>query len=455
MTPARATRGPPRGLDLLVRGGTVVTMDARRRVIEGDVLVRDGRIVAVGRVPDGPGARVIEARGAAVIPGLVQAHVHLCQALFRGAADELPLMEWLRTRIWPYEAAHDERSLRASARLGLGEMLKGGTTTILDMGTVGHHDAVFEAIAESGMRAISGKAMMDRGARVPRGLRETAKESLAASELLATRWHGAEAGRIGYALCPRFILSCSEALFRGVAELAKDKKLLVHSHASEHRGERDEVRRALGKDDVDVLARWGIAGEHVVLAHGVQLTASQMKRMAKQKTRVVHCPSANLKLASGVADVVAMREAGVVVGLGADGAPCNNRMDAFTEMRTAALLAKTKRDDAAALSAMDVLAMATIDGARVLGLDRTTGSLEVGKRADLAVVRIDGLHAIPGGDAVSRLVYAATASDVTDVVVNGRHVVEARELRTMDEDAIRADALRELPKLLSRAARRG
>jgi cytosine/adenosine deaminase-related metal-dependent hydrolase len=450
---------PPSGrlaidIDLVVRGGTVVTMDRKRRVVRGDVVVRGDRIVAIetgGKTHPRP-ARVIHAEGCAVVPGFVQAHVHLCQALFRGMADELPLMEWLRRRIWPLEAAHDERSLRASARLGLAEMMRAGTTTILDIGTVRHHDAVFEAMAESGIRGISGKAMMDRGQGVPKALRETTRESLRESERLCDRWKGAAGGRLGYAFGPRFILSCSEELLRETAELAKSKGALVHSHASEHRGEKDEVRKQLGKDDVDALAAWGIAGENVVLAHGVQLGASQMKRMAARGTRVAHCPSANLKLASGIADVVAMREAGIVVGLGADGAPCNNRMDPLTELRQAALLAKVRQGDASALSAADALAMLTIDGARALGIDRDVGSIEAGKKADLAVVRLDGVHEEPGGDAISRIVYAATAADVTNVVIDGRPVVGRGGLLTMDETAVVEDARREAGRVTKRAA---
>lgn len=435
---------------ILIRGGDVVTMDARRRVIEGgEVLVVDGRVAAVGARLDPPGlTHLIDASGCAVMPGLVQAHVHLCQALFRGMADELPLMRWLRERIWPLEGAHDERSMRASARLGLAELLLGGTTTILDMGSVRHQDEVFAAMRESGVRGLSGKAMMDAGRGVPKGLRETRKASVSESLALAERWTG---GRLGYAFAPRFILSCSEGLLREVAELALERGLRVHSHVAEHAGERDEVRAQLGMDDVDALASYGIAGAHVVLAHGVQLTRAQMKRMAKAGTRVVHCPSANMKLASGIADVVAMREAGVVVALGADGAPCNNRLDGWTELRQAALLAKVRREDAAALSAMDALAMATIDGARALGLDAEVGSLEVGKRADLIVVGLDGAHQLPGGDAASRLVYAATASDVRHVIVDGRWVVKDRALTSLDLDEVRASAKREAEKVASRA----
>lgn len=454
-------------VDVVVRGGTVITMDPARRVLRGDLVIRGDRIVAIEprrrtARPPRRAARVIDAGGCVVVPGFVQAHVHLCQALFRGMADDLPLMEWLRRRIWPLEAAHDERSLRASARLGLAEMMRAGTTSILDIGTVHHQDVVFEAMAESGIRGFSGKAMMDRGQGVPKGLRETTRESLRESERLCERWHGAEGGRLGYAFGPRFILSCSETLLRETAELARERGARVHSHASEHKGERDEVRRQLGKDDVDVLASWGVAGPDVILAHGVQLGRAQMKRMAERGTRIAHCPSANLKLASGIADVVAMREAGLVVGLGADGAPCNNRMDPFTELRQAALLAKVRREDAAALAPVDALAMLTIDGARALGIDAEVGSIEVGKKADLAVVRLDGLHSEPlpggealdpgpGGDPIARLVYSATPADVSDVLIDGRIVVSRGALATLDEGAVRDDARREALRIRRRA----
>ena len=440
-------------LDLVVTGGTLVTMDGARRVIDGDVLVKEGAIVAIGRLPRGTRARVVDARGCAVVPGFVQAHVHLCQALFRGMADELPLMRWLRERIWPLEAAHDDASLGASARLGLLEMMRAGTTTVLDMGTVRGQDAIFEAMRASGIRGLSGKAMMDAGAGLPKGLRESRHDSLRESEALHARW--SRAGRLGYAFAPRFILSCSEKLLRGVAELAAGKSALVHSHASEHRAERDEVQKRFGKADVDVLAGWGIAGPRTVLAHGVQLGRGERNRAGRAGTRFLHCPSANLKFASGIADVVAMREAGIVVGLGADGAPCNNRMDPFTELRQAALLAKVARQDAAALSPMDALAMLTIDGARVLGLEAEIGSIEVGKRADLAVVRIDGLHAEPWGEPVSRLVYSATAADVTDVLVDGLPVVSRGELRALDEGAVREEARRQAALAHRRARLRG
>jgi 5-methylthioadenosine/S-adenosylhomocysteine deaminase len=442
-------------MDLLIRGGTLVTCDARDRVAEGDLLIRGGRIVALG--PDAARAgtrpiRVLEARGCAVMPGLVQGHVHLCQVLFRGMADDLPLLDWLRRRIWPLEAAHDAASLRASAELGLVELLRGGTTTILDMGTVHEHDAVFDAIDRAGIRALSGKAMMDAGDGVPRRLRESTRASLRESDRLAADWHGAAGGRLRYAYAPRFVLSCTEKLFRETA--ARVRALpgaLVHTHAAEHPGERAAVRRALGRDDVDALAAWGVTGPRAVLAHGVQLTATQRKALGAAQTRVIHCPSANLKLGSGIAHVEAMRRAGIVVGLGADGAPCNNNLDAWVELRHATLLAKVRAGATTALPATQALRLATIEGARALGLDAEVGSLEVGKRADVAVVELDGPHCEPGGGPVARLVYAAQARDVRHVVVDGRVVVRDRELTTLDAGAVVPRAREQARRVAARA----
>jgi len=445
-------------MDLLLRGGTLVTCDASHRVMQGDLWVSGGRIQAMG-APDAvaeamrdlPRAvRVLDARGAAVMPGLVQTHVHLCQVLFRGMADDLPLLEWLKRRIWPLEAAHDPDSLRASADLGIAELLLGGTTTILDMGTVRHHDAVFEALRDGGLRAVSGKTMMDDGDDVPEGLRETTDASLRESDDLAARWHGAEGGRLRYGFAPRFILSCTERLFRETAKLARARGALLHTHASEHPREREAVRARFGRDDVDALADWGLTGEDVMLAHGVQLSPAQRKALGRAGTRVTHCPSANLKLGSGVAKVARMQRAGIVVGLGADGAPCNNNLDAWVEMRHAALLAK-RNDDTTALPAPTVLRMATLDGARALGLGAEIGSLEVGKRADVVVVDLDGPHQEPGGGPIARLVYATQSRDVRHVVVDGRVRVCDRQLVGVDREALLARARREAARVAGRA----
>jgi cytosine/adenosine deaminase-related metal-dependent hydrolase len=404
---------------------------------------------------DGRPARVLDARGCAVIPGLVQAHVHLCQTLMRGQADDLPLLAWLRQRIWPLEAAHDEASAAASAELGLAEAMLGGTTTLLDMGTVRAHDAILDACVRSGIRALSGKAMMDRGDGVPRGLRETTRASLDESERLARAWRGAADGRIGYAWAPRFVLSCSEKLVRGAVERARDHGEIVHTHTAEQEEERAAVRAALGEDDVAVLRRWGVSGPRAVLAHGVHLRREEVRAIGRDGTRVVHCPSANLKLGSGIAPIADLDRAGVALALGADGAPCNNNLDAWVELRHAALLAKV-RWGPSALPARRALRLATIDGARALGLESLVGSIEPGKRADLVVVRLDGLHAEPGGpqaDVFSQLVYACSSRDVVHVAVDGRLVVKDREHRHLDVERVRARAREASAALVARAAK--
>lgn len=365
-------------------------------------------------------------------------------------ADDLPLLDWLRTRIWPLEAAHDERTLAASAELGLAEAMLAGTTTVLDMGTVHGHDAIMDACVRAGIRALSGKAMMDRGAGAPAGLRESTRHSLEESERLSRSWRGAGAGRIGYAWAPRFLLSCSEALVRGAVERARERAEPVHTHAAEHRAEREAVRALFGQDDVEVLRRWGVAGPRAVLAHGVQLRLSEARALAREGTHIVHCPSANLKLGSGIARVADLDRLGVSLALGADGAPCNNNLDPWTEMRHAALLAKV-RTGPRALSAKRALRLATIDGARALGLDSAIGSIEPGKRADIVVVRIDGAHVEPGGDVYSRLVYACGARDVVHVMVDGEILVKNGEHQRFDVESVKAGARAQARRLLARA----
>jgi cytosine/adenosine deaminase-related metal-dependent hydrolase len=439
-------------LDTFIRGGTVVTSDPEGRVLSADVLMRGSRIAAVA--PRGTGSylaphpvRVIDASGCAVIPGFVQAHVHLCQTLFRGMADDLPLLEWLTRRIWPLEAAHDEASLRASADLGLAELIRAGTTTILDMGTVHHHDAVMTACLESGIRAVSGKAMMDVGDGVPPKLLESTRGSLYESERLCSEWTGQGQGRIGYAFAPRFVLSCSEELVRGAEQRAHAMGALLHTHAAEHPGERKVVRERLGDDDIAILRSWGVSGPRAILAHGVQLTDEEARLLAVEGTRIVHCPSANLKLGSGIARVADLDAMGVALALGADGAPCNNNMDPWTELRHAALLSKV-RSGTTSLPAARAFRLATIDGARALGLGDVTGSIEVGKRADLVVVRLGDVHAEPGGDVVSKLVYACGARDVTHVYVDGEELVREGELVRVDASRVAARA-RELARPLA------
>ncbi len=462
MLPSRQLRRKPRklsaALGTLIKGGRLVTCSPEDDTLEGDLLVEDGIITAIGKIPAraleaakrrGP-VRLLDARGCAVTPGLIQAHVHLCQVLFRGRADDLPLLEWLKQRIWPFEAAHDERSLAASAELGLLEMMLAGTTTILDMGTVHHYDAVFDACARAGIRCFGGKTMMDAGEGVPKGLRETTKGSLREADRLREAWTGKAGGRLGYAYAPRFILSCTEALYRATAERSQATGALLHSHVAEHPDERTAVRAALGDDDLAILRKWGFSGSRTLLAHGVQIRDDEADVLAKDGTCIVHCPSANLKLGSGIARVHELDARGVRLALGADGAPCNNNLDPWMELRHAALLAKV-RTSTTALPARRAFRLATIDGARALGLGDEIGSLELGKRADVVVTRIDGPHVEPGGDVFSRLVYACTARDVEHVLIDGELVVRHGEHLRLDREEVLERARGQAKKLAARA----
>jgi 5-methylthioadenosine/S-adenosylhomocysteine deaminase len=391
---------------------------------EGDVLVEGGRITAVGRslVPPA-GSRIIDAAGDYLLPGFVQTHIHLCQTLFRGYADDRALLEWLRTRIWPMEAAHTPSSLKASAALAADELLRGGTTTVLTMETVHDTDAVFEALAPLGIRAVVGKCMMDADAEVPRRLLEQTQASIDESVALARRWHGQADGRLRAAFAPRFAVSCSRELLEAVAVLSREHGLLVHSHASENRSEIELVRARTGLGNIRYLADVGLADRHVCLAHCVWLDAEEQRLIAERRVQVLHCPGSNLKLGSGIAPIAELRRLGVGVSLGADGAACNNSLDMFQEMRLAATL-QAVRAGPGALPAREVVSMATRGGAAALGLEAEIGTIEAGKRADLILIRRSQPHQVPDPDPYGTLVYATRATDVRTVLVAGEILID-------------------------------
>lgn len=430
----------------------MVTLDPARRILDADVRVADGRIAGV--TPRGRGARRrpagadrhIDCTGFVIIPGLVQAHIHLCQSLFRGLADDLALEDWLARRIWPLEAAHTRDSIYWSAMLGAAELLLGGTTAILDMETVRHTGAAFEALEDIGLRATAGKCLMDAADAYP-GLRESTDRALTEAADLCDRWHGAAGGRLRYCYAPRFAPSCTGPLLRAVSDLAARAGAVIHTHAAETPAELELVQRATGQDELAYLDSVGISGPRAALAHCVWVDGAGIGRLARQQTNVVHCPSSNLKLGSGIAPIPEMLRAGCRVAIGADGAPCNNRLDGFAEMRLAALIQKP-RCGPEALPASQALELVTLGGARALGLDAEIGSVEVGKRADLVVLDLSGPHTQPEeADLVSRLVYSARAADVRHVLVDGRLVVQGGVLKTARLEEIRVAANRHARRL--------
>ena len=443
---------------LVLRGGLLITMNAERAVLTADILVEGDRIAALA--PDLPPADsagvpltledVVDLSGKVVIPGLIQGHMHLTQALFRGLCDDLALMEWLRERIWPLEGAHSAASNAVSARLAAAELLRSGTTAVIDMGTVHHEDAIFETMRDVGMRGLFGKSLMDGGEGVPPSLLEEADVGLAETERLIHDWHMTGNGRLRYAVAPRFVPSCSKRLLASARDLARHNGLRLHTHASENLGEIALVESLHHMRNVVLLHKLGYTGKDVVLAHCIWLDDEEKKILADTGTHVAHCPSSNTKMASGIAPIVELRTLGVDVALGLDGA--HNHMDALMEIRQASILQKARLHEPTALPALEALELATLGGASALGQADDLGSLEVGKKADLAVLDMDMLHTLPGWgrDPVQRVVYEATRENVVHTMIDGVFVYRDRQFLTLDLE----QTLKDAERLCGDAARR-
>lgn len=438
--------------DLVIHGARVWPRPGRSEALPGWVRVSGGRIAAVGAgpVPEGipASARRLDACGALLLPGLVQTHLHACQTLFRGVAEDLPLLPWLRRFIWPLEAAHDPDSLRASALLTAAELIRGGTTSVLTMETTRHTHAVLETFDACGLSGFVGHCLMDEtGGYAP--IAEPIDAALRYVESLVARW-----GRhplLRPALAPRFALSCSTANLRAAAAFARAHGLPLHTHSSEQVEEVELVRSRTGMPNVEYLHSVGLSGPDVFAAHVIHATDAERALLRETGTRVLHCPSANLKLASGICPVPEYLAAGISVSLGADGAPCNNRLDGFLEMREAGLLQKLRKG-AAALSANDIAWMATTGGAEALGLDAEIGAIEPGKRADLILVNQGDFGSLPSADPATTLVYSNLSSDVRLTMVNGRILYQDGEWLTLDAPAARAEIREQWGRLAARAA---
>ncbi|MHB8799898.1 MAG: amidohydrolase family protein [Thermoanaerobaculia bacterium] len=434
----------------------------------GAVWAEDGVIRALGSEARAAGAAAaargeaverVDAEGLWLFPGFVQTHVHLCQTLLRNGPDDLPLLPWLKTHVWPGEAAHDEETLFLSARLGLAELAAGGTTAILDMGTVRHTDAVFRAAEASGLRVTSGNALMDDAAMNPPELFAETSEALEEGERLFARWHGAASGRLRFAWCPRFAVSCTDRILGEAASRAKAQGVLVHTHASENVDEVALVRERSGRANIEHLREVGIGGRGTVLAHVIHTSEEERRLLLSDGTAVAHCPSSNLKLASGICPVPDYLARGIRVTLGADGAPCNDRLDVFSEMRHAALLQKIAAGPGA-LSAWQVVRMATAEGAEALGLGDVCGTIAVGRRADLVLLDPAAGFALPTSwrdDPYGPVVFSFDRSNVVETRVDGEVVFHRERLpaRTLAPTAAEIEAaVRTLRASRSRNGRR-
>ncbi len=419
----------------LIKGRFVLTVDEDDRVIEnGAVAVQGDRIQAVGPADElqkeNPNAEVIDASTHAVMPGLVNLHMH--SGLIRGTAEDLPVFEWLYKFIDPMHKALNDEEAAAACMLSYAENLKAGATCVLDMYRYMHRAA--EAAERLGLRANLAPYCADRPG-------YEYFESMEDNRRLIESHHGYADGRVRVWIGLEHITYSTEKAFQQTTEWADQYGVGIHIHADESLSMAQTVERRLGKREVEILYDKRLLGERTILAHCVWLSEPEMALVAETGTRVAHCPISNLKLASGVAPIVAMHQQGIIVGIGSDGVKENNSLQLWDDMKVASLLQKERRMDPTLASAPRVLRMATIDGARALGLGDEIGSLEAGKKADLTLVNLNKLHMVPvmSGEfynVTHNLVYAAVPSDVEHVMVDGKWVVRDGALVNADENEI-------------------
>ena len=423
-------------VDLIIRNGTIICMDAdHTRIENGSVAVAGDTIAAIGPVSafdSRKAKRVIDAHGGLILPGLINTHTHAAMALFRGLADDLPLMTWLNDHIFPAEAKLTEEMVRQGTRLACAEMIRSGTTCFCDMYL--YEDAVAEAASECGMRAVVGEVLYDfpspNYGPIDKGFEYTAR--------MMARWAGDPLIRI--AVEPHSPYLCQPSLLERAARLAGENGALLVIHVAETENEAVQIKEKYGATPVGHLGNLNLLGPNLVACHGVVLSPGDIDLLARFDVKVSHNAESNMKLASGIAPIPDLLSAGVCVGLGTDGCASNNNLDLFAEMDMAAKLHKVKRLDPTVLDAATTLQMATSNAARVLGMERIIGSIEPGKRADLIVVDTAKPHLTPMYEPVSHLVYAARGDDVRHSVINGKVVMEDRELERIDMDKVLADA---------------
>jgi 5-methylthioadenosine/S-adenosylhomocysteine deaminase len=430
-------------MKLLIRQATLVTVNAADDVLEqADLAIADDTIVGVGSAPPGfVPERVLDGRDRIVLPGLINTHTHLSMTLMRNYADDLAFWPWLLERIKPLEDHLVAEDVRIGARLGLAELIRGGTTCFHDM--YFHLGEVADEVARAGLRARLCGALFDNSGQ--------GEQLLRAAVDLHHEWHGKADGRVTVGLAPHSAYLCSPAYLREILREAQRLGCGLHIHVAETEREVAESRERYGVTPVQQLAELGCFAVPTVAAHGIYVDAADCRVLREGRVSVAHNPGSNLKLANGIAPVQTLLDAGINVSLGTDGAASNNNLNLFEEMHLAALLQKWLRRDAEALPARQVLRMATIRGAAALGLDSAIGSLEVGKQADLIIVDAARPHLAPRHDPVALLVYSAQAADVSTVLVAGRILMEDRVLQTLDEESLLTVATKQTQSLLHRA----
>jgi len=449
---------------MLFTNATIITMNSTRDIItSGAIAINDNRIAAVGKSDDVlrqyPGDQVIDVKGKVILPGLIDTHVHLAQALIRGCADDMALIQWLCDRVWVLQGNFTHDDGYVSARLCIAEMLKSGTTTFLESMLAHRYgfDGIARAVDESGIRACLAGIVMDIGTYATQsssmhpGMVESRETSLFGVLDMHSKWHGAANDRIHVWFGPRTPGGVSSELYREMSDYAHQRNMGITMHLAEVEADKIFLDEKYGLSPVYYAESVGLLGPKTVLVHMVWLTQADIDKLAETRTSVSHNPSSNSKLASGICKVPQMLASDVNVALGCDGGPSNNDYDLVREMKLAAIIHKAVTNDPLIVPAETVLEMATINGARALGLEHEIGSLEVGKKADLVVIDLNRLHTTPSPNPISSLVYAATGAEVDTVVVDGRIAVEHGQLLTMDEHEVMEQAHQHAGALYQRA----
>jgi len=415
--------------DVLIMNATVIGLNGRTAVMHNAYIVISGDTITylgAGK-PAGKFDKIINAAGKIVMPGLINCHTHSPMSIYRGLADDTSLFEWLNDHIWPVEREFiNEPNIELASGISIAEMIRSGTTTFSDMY---FHSDITEKVADAaGIRSVLGEAVIDVPAPVFRVTEDHWEKKAVAKP--------AESLSVP-ALVPHSPYSCSKNMLKKIKEVSKKNNILIHTHISETRSEVEKLRKETGRSPVEYLDEIKFLDKNTIAVHCVILSDSDIKILAKRQVRIVHCPQSNLKLGSGIARIKEMLDAGLLIGLGTDGPASNNTLDMFSEMKTASLLHKGVNEDPLMLPAKQIFEMATIGGAEVLGLDKITGSLEKGKKADIVIVDTGSIHMTPMYDPYSHIVYSAKGSDVETVIINGRTVMENRKLLTIEEEVLK------------------
>jgi len=433
--------------NVIIEADYLVSCNERDQVIkDAAVYISKSNIVAVGTKKEieknYSASQIIDGKNKILIPGLVNTHSHSVQTLLRGQADDLALLDWLKTVVLPGEARFTADEVYSSSLLGFAEMIRTGTTSTNDMLTTHNTEKGIQAAIDIGIRTRIGKMLMDVNNAFPEIIKEDTETIIETVTKQIEKYHGYDNQRIKYSLNARFLLSCSKKLMKLIVETQnKYPDLMIHTHASESQEECKEVKKIYGKSYIRALKEVSALGSETILAHGIWLDDEEYKLVKETSTRITHNPSSNCKLASGICDVIKYHEHGVIVGIGTDGPPCNNNFDMFTDMRLATFLQKVKYLNERVLPARKVLRMATIEGSAALNWQKTIGSIEVGKKADLVLVDVNNVNSLPLYDPTSHLVYAASGKDVSLTMIDGKIVYQDGAYKTFDFEKLKKNVV--------------